>query len=281
MREKITRPFIELGKRRQNKEKTAGNQSCVNTTSDLLDLDDFSNTLMDEDPVGLLLGHYDNNEQDQCEEGTEDRDVNARENDLEHTSEMFRRSSLKHLSNPESYLEELDKHGLSDYTILSSCASSAESDEDSEPEYGFHNDQDWDPKFTHSGIAKCDGKRDAQSDSQKSLKEFIKANVKSVPSFSKVVDKTRYETVIEQVRKIHENFLLTFDPDQWSDCLSYNWLLQLCGQLIDCPVSELANEVKKVEVRLFAEIDDVSKKGRYNYKNLKKLNNFTKKLKKF
>ena len=186
------------------------------------------------------------------------------------------------MSNPESYLDDLDKHGLSDYTIQSSCASSAESDEDWEPNAGNHDNVDWDSDSPPQKKTKL-SKQDTQSSSQTLLKKFIQDNVKSVPSSSKVKDQRKYEHVVEQIEKMHQNFLLTFEPEQWADCLSYNWLLQVCSDLIDCPVSELRNEVKKVELSLFAELDDVSQRGRHNFKRMKsrKANDFTKRLKIF
>ena len=240
-------------------------------------------TLMDEDPVGHLLGHYEDSEESQFQVNTADATSKTGHNEVKICGDRFRKSSLKHLSNPESYLDDLDKHGLSDYTIQSSCVSSAESDEDWEPNAGNHNNTDWDPDFSPPQRKKTKSKQDTQSNSQTLLKRFIQNNVKSIPSSHKVKDQGKYEHVIEQIERMHQNFLLTFEPDQWSDCLSYNWLLQVCSELIDSPVSELRNEVKKVEVSLFAELDDVSRRGRHNLKRLKrrKTNDFTKRLKVF
>ena len=226
------------------------------------------------------MGHYGGNEDSQEHEYVDTSKNNQCE--LIIHGDEFRKSSIKHLSNPESFLDDLDKHGLSDYTIQSSCASSAESDEDWEPDLGNHDNPDWDSDSPAQKKAKK-AKRDTQSSSQTLLKKFIKDNVKSVPSRSKVKDKEKYQHVIDQIEKMHQNFLLTFEPEQWTDCLSYNWLLQVCSDLIDCPVIDLRNEVKKVELSLFAEIEDVSRRGRHNFKRMKRMktNDFTKRLKVF
>ena len=282
VREKIVEPLLELAKRWKNKRRATENQPQEDTThhhvTAVTDL--TTGTLQDEDPVGYLLGHYGGIEDSQEHEYVDTSKNNQCE--LIIHGDEFRKSSIKHLSNPESFLDDLDKHGLSDYTIQSSCASSAESDEDWEPDTGNHDNPDWDSDSLPQKKAKK-AERDTQSSSQTLLKKFIKDNVKSVPSRSKVKDKEKYQHVIEQIEKMHQNFLLTFEPEQWADCLSYSWLLQVCSYLIDCPMSDLRNEVKKVELSLFAEIEDVSRRGRHNFKRMKRMktNDFTKRLKVF
>ena len=280
VREKITEPFIELGKRWTARKMEREKQLEKNVTCDTID-DINRNTFMDDDPVGFLLGHYEHNGELENQSSKDDKYEQAKQ-ETKQRSEQFQKSSLKHLSNPGTYLDELDRHGLSDYTILSSCTGSVNSDEEGKPEAGCLGDTDWDPDF--SQMEERNYVKDSeQSNSQASLRKFIKANIKPVPSSLKVVNKERYQFVIEQVQKLHETFLLTFDYDQCSASLSYNWLLQICSLLTDCPSSELADEVRKVEVMLFAESFDVSKRGRYNFKRLKKrnLNCFTKRLKQF
>ena len=181
------------------------------------------------------------------------------QSDVEKRSVLFRKSSLRHLSDPETYLDKLDRHGLADYTILSSYGGSADSHiDEGEPETRCQGDVDWDPDLSQIKEENAIN-TDNQSSSQASLRQFIKDNIDSVPSCLKIKNRARYDYIIKQVQQIKEKYLLNFEVDNWSGSLSYKWLLHLCSMLVDCPTSELANEVRLIE----SLVCDFRKKGKH------------------
>ena len=193
VRDKITEPLVELGKRWKNKPKETRNQPQEDTTNHPF-TDLTTGTLHDEDPLGYLLGHYRDSEESQYQRNSVDTSTTGH-SQAKICGDEFRKSSLKHLSNPKSYLDDLDKHGLSDYTIQSSCASSAESDDDWEQNTGNHDNVDLDSTSPPQKKTKM-SKQDTQPSRQTLLKKFIKDNVKSVPSSSKVKDQRKFDHVV-------------------------------------------------------------------------------------
>lgn len=258
-RDAIQQPFQELARRWgvRDASHTDDGHSTETATFDLT-----AATLDNEDPIGHLLGHY---EDEYSNEATTSRE-NQQEKDSEKlhqtsTGENFRKSSLQHLIDPESYLDELDRHGLADYTILSSCGGS---ETDSYEDY----DLGASPRKKRKHVS------DSGDRCKTSLRRFLKANVQPRPTVTKIKNKSRYDFIVEQVRSISCSFLVSFDSTMLKGKLSYDWLLSICSCILNCDKDLLSDEVRKLEIKLFAEIYDFDHlRRRINVIKIKKSKN--------
>ncbi|XP_061171392.1 TATA box-binding protein-associated factor RNA polymerase I subunit B-like [Saccostrea echinata] len=189
------------------------------------DRDFLSSKYAEEDPLGYMMGEYDN----EISENTE----------LETVS--FKSYSLKYITQPRSFVKALENCGLDDSTIYSSCFES--SDED------IQEDLENAETLTQSRKRK-----------RRKEKEEMREKLSKVIDFSQS-EESKFDTkklieISDMVICVQESFPL-FDPMDivTNQSASLQWLIQVCAGVIQCSVESLRTELVKFQATMFGKED--------------------------
>ena len=280
-KESIAQPISELSQRWQLRN-SENNQSVTgigdhalhrNRQNDV-SLDFDINTLDQEDPLLQLNDSLENNMSTMSSGRfsgiNQDSGI---EKDISTRSAHFRKSTVQHILKPDTYLSvlrnRLDGHssnqGLSENdAILSELLSS---------------------ELYDNPLSRA--KRPRMENSRKSISKRH-----SVSLSNSIVDETselqsqleRFNGVIEKLKELQGNMMTTLDYETPNFCLSYDWLLKICSNCIECEIEELEQTILKMEIMYFCDQDDasLSRLGKYHYNKLRDVYmgglHFTKKL---
>ncbi|XP_046565712.1 uncharacterized protein LOC124274377 isoform X1 [Haliotis rubra] len=175
-------------------------------------------------------------------EGHEDK-----ERSISNDSRKFICSSMKHITTPTTFLDDLDRHGLSDDTIYSSCMES----EDEEDFEGGGGDDD---------SSLCSGTESMSVDSfdnclpqkPKKKKSAVKQAVRHVLTKMELNEKLHIPHIkMAEVMKGHicasKNFVIfkkvllddRKKPLELYRPKSYCWLLNICSEIVRCSPYEM------------------------------------------
>ncbi|KAL3864397.1 hypothetical protein ACJMK2_006084 [Sinanodonta woodiana] len=242
---------------------------------------DLMSTLIDADPVGFLLG-----------EG----DLSGLGSDLileplfpsymTDKSKCFQTSTLKYITNPDTFLDNLGNMGLTKTTMNSCQESSSEEDSESvqdaeEIEKGYGSADLFSSQgFVSSKTLRLNKRKRSHNHSiRKSVYQLIKSQMSSNVQ---IIDRRRYEELIGLLTVAHERFLLNFDKTGETISHSMKWLLKVCSTLIGSSEAELECEVRKFEVALIADMENLSKMGTFQLRRINTRQNYVhKRLKTF
>ncbi|KAL5022030.1 hypothetical protein ScPMuIL_001185 [Solemya velum] len=185
-------------------------------------------TMFDEDPVGFLL----------------EKDLNQSQSKFE-KKDYFRYSTIKYITQPDTFLDDLDKQGLSDFTIYSSCKdSSSESDE-----------------FVSDSSNLCsDNKRKRKkkiSTTEAVVRHAVAKCRMNTPTKHQIQNKSKFDDLMKKLMRAHENYVVYRSP-KFQRHRSYHWLISMCSDFIECNLEHLDEEVKKLEMVYFLEKNELN-----------------------
>ncbi|XP_062566075.1 TATA box-binding protein-associated factor RNA polymerase I subunit B-like [Saccostrea cucullata] len=189
------------------------------------DTDFLSSKYAEEDPLGYMMGEYDNEISDNTEQETV----------------SFKSYSLKYITQPRSFVKTLENRGLDDSTIYSSCFES--SDED------IQDDSENAETLTQSRKRKH---RKEKAEMREKLSKVIDFSQSEESKF----DTKKLKEISDMVISVQESFPL-FDPMDvvTNQSASLQWLIQVCAGLIQCSVETLRTELVKFQTTLFGKED--------------------------
>ncbi|KAK3590264.1 hypothetical protein CHS0354_041342 [Potamilus streckersoni] len=238
-------------------------------------------TLIDEDPVGFLLG-----EGDLPVLGSDLSQDPLFPSYMTDKSKVFQTSTLKYITNPDTFLDNLGNLGLTKVTINSCHAKSSEEDSESdqdaeEIEKGYGSAD----LFSSQGFVSSKKLRlnKRKKSHNHSIRESVCQLIKSkMPSNVQIIDNKRFEELIGLLTVAHERFLLNFDKTGETISHSMKWLIKVCSTLIGSSEAELECEVRKFEVALIADMEDLNKRGTLQLRRIRGRKNYVhKRLKSF
>lgn len=191
---------------------------------------DELSTLIEEDPFGFLLS-------EKSLKTGEHKVQYKKQNEITH-----RAKTLKYVTQTESFLEKLDNHGLTDYTIYSSCVEKSESSNNS-------SDSDLDERPHKSSKSTKTQKTKKKNYSKTAVKQLLsngqKRNNNKRLSF---IDKKKFSEVIQNLTDMREDFKLNRDKNDRSR--SFRWLLEICSFIIECDSEILEEELLNFQLGL-------------------------------
>lgn len=194
--------------------------------------------LLEKDPMGYFMGEY-------------DEELMA---DSEPETFSFKPCSLKYITQPRSFVQELEKCGLDESTIYSSCIESSgeddnkESDNEKDREKFDENDED----FHQLSSSRRRNKKEKKTRVREKLSRIIDLNQSGNEKF----DKRKLSEISDIVLSVHKNFPLV-DPMNIStnQSASLQWLIQICAEVIQCSVDVLQSDLVRFQISMFGEDD--------------------------
>ncbi|XP_048258543.1 TATA box-binding protein-associated factor RNA polymerase I subunit B-like [Haliotis rufescens] len=176
-------------------------------------------------------------------EGHEDK-----ERSISREGRKFICSSLKHITTPATFLDDLDRHGLSDDTIYSSCMES----EDEEDYEGGGGDSDDSSLYSGTEPMSVDSFDNCPTQRPKKKKSAVKQAVRHVITKMELHEKLHIPHVkMAECMKKHisasENFVIfkkillddRKKPLELYRPKSFCWLLNICGEIVRCSPYEM------------------------------------------
>lgn len=181
----------------------------------------------EEDPLGYVMGAYD----DGIGENAEQENVS------------FKSYSLKYITQPRSFVKELENCGLDDSTINSSLLESS----DEELQEDFENDPYHENSKEFSEIWKRK-QREEKSEMRQKLSTIINLG----KSRSRKFDMKKLSNISDLVMSVQESFPLV-DPMHIliNQSASLQWLIQVCAEVIQCSLESLRSELVKFQTSMF------------------------------
>lgn len=185
---------------------------------------DELSTLIEEDPFGFLMS-------EKSLKTDEHMTRSKKQIELTH-----RAKTLKYITQTESFLEELDKCGLTDFTIYSSCVEKSDSSSDNS------SDLDLDERPIKSSKSANAQKPKKKNYSKTAVKQLLSNRQKrDSKSRSSIIDKKKFSDVIQNLTDMRENFKLNRDKKDRSR--SFRWLIEICSFIIECDSEILEEEL--------------------------------------
>lgn len=185
----------------------------------------------EKDPLGYIMGDYD--------------DEQTGKSDSENIS--FKSCSLKYITQPRSFVQELENCGLDEGTIYSSCLESSDDEviEEIDNEEIDNNDDDF---RAFSGNRKR-RRRKEKSEMREKLSKVIDLSQAGKPK----CDVKKLSEISDIVLCVQENFPLV-DPANITanQSASLQWLIHVCSEIIQCSVDILQSELVRFQVSMFA-----------------------------
>jgi hypothetical protein len=178
------------------------------------------------------------------------------ESDMRTRSIHFRKSTIQHILNPDSYLAVLHNRHEGNH-------SDKRMPENDEILSELLNVELYDVSSTQSKRLENSGNRVA--------KRRLNSDNFQNDNFAMQTRLERYRDVIEKLKEIQNNMKTTIDYETPNFCLSYDWLLKICGHFIECEMAELQETIMKMEIMYFSDSDDPSltRLGKYHRKLLR------------
>lgn len=190
--------------------------------------------LLEKDPMGYFMGEYDEKLMAESEPETI----------------SFKPCSLKYITQPRSFVQELENCGLDESTIYSSCLESSDEDDnkESDNEKCDENDED----FHQLSSSRRRNKKEKKTRVREKLSRIVDLNQSGNEKF----DKKKLLEISDIVLSVHKNFPLV-DPMNAStnQSASLQWLIQICAEVIQCSVEVLQSELVRFQISMFGEDD--------------------------
>ena len=219
--------FSAINIRVQNK---ISNAMSINLYISLHDIYIFT-VHCEKDPLGYIMGDYD--------------DEQTGKSDSENIS--FKSCSLKYITQPRSFVQELENCGLDESTIYSSCLESSDDEviEEIDNEEIDNNDDGF---LAFSGNRKR-RRRKEKSEMREKLSKVIDLSQAGKPK----CDVKKLSEISDIVLCVQENFPLV-DPANITanQSASLQWLIHVCSEIIQCSVDILQSELVRFQVSMFA-----------------------------
>jgi hypothetical protein len=181
----------------------------------------------EEDPLGYLMGAYDDEVMDNADQETV----------------SFKSYSLKYITQPRSFVNDLENRGLNESTI-SSCFESSDEEihEDMESNPDFENFR----KFSETRKRKP---REDKSETRQKLSKIIDLSQSRV----RKLDLKKLSEISDIVMSVLENFPLVDPMDiVTNQSASLQWLIQVCAEIIQVSPESLRSELVKFQTIMFS-----------------------------
>lgn len=263
-RESVVKPFEELS-RSWEKETSKNRQSS--TLRDHFQADahddtpiDFDVNTLDDDPLEVLQLD-DSRENDwntwgnQSASNNKGSEVNR---EIRQRSDHFRKSTVQHLLNPETYFSDIQNNMEADSSQQESSKGGSD--------------------FCLSEVIISDVYQGSRSCSKKRRKEHSNLTG-SQRSFNILDDENsalhdkmeKYQLIIEKLKELRQYSRTSLHFETEVMCLSYDWLIKICCHMIQCETDQLKNMIYKLELMFFSDPEDdcLSRLARHQRKRLR------------